>query len=71
MTLLTEQGTERANCSTGSVRLASPNVTADTVEGRVEVCINQAWGTVCSARFDQDDAGTVCVAAGGFLRNGT
>ena len=69
-TLLIEQGTERADCSTGSVRLASLNVMADTVEGRVEVCINQAWGTVCSTRFDQEDAGTVCVALGGFLRNG-
>ena len=68
--ILIEQGTERANCSTGSIRLANATVTADTVEGRVEVCINQAWGTVCSNRFDQEDAGTVCVVAGGFLRNG-
>lgn len=36
----------------------------------MEVCINQAWGTVCNDRFDQEDAGTVCVAAGGYLRNG-
>ena len=43
----------------------------NTAEGRVEVCINQAWGTVCNQRFDEDDAGTVCVIAGGFLRSGT
>ena len=65
-----EPETQRANCTTGSVRLADPTFTASSLEGRVEVCINQAWGTVCNSRFDQEDAGTVCVAAGGFLRNG-
>lgn len=52
------------------MRLADKSVGNGTVEGRVEVCINQAWGTVCSARFDQEDAGTVCVSAGGYLRSG-
>ncbi len=58
------------NCSTGSVRLADIVVSNTTAEGRVEVCINQAWGTVCNRRFDNDDAGTVCHLAGGFLRSG-
>ena len=62
--------TQRADCVTGSVRLANQIKTATTVEGRVEVCINQAWGTVCNTRFDPEDAGTVCVVAGGFRRNG-
>ena len=65
-----EQSTLGANCSTGSVRLADRRDTTLTAEGRVEVCINQAWGTVCSTDFDQEDAGTVCVVAGGFLRSG-
>ena len=51
------------------MRLADKIVTNTTEEGRVEVCINQAWGTVCNRRFDSDDAGTVCVLAGGFIRS--
>ena len=63
-------GTSRDDCLTGSVRLVNKIVTNTTAEGRVEVCINQAWGTVCNRRFDNDDAGTVCVLAGGYLRSG-
>lgn len=66
-----EQNTQRANCSTGSVRLGDIRVVGNTAEGRVEVCINQAWGTVCNTNFDQEDAGTVCEITGGYLRNGT
>ena len=64
------QGTSYENCTTGSVRLADMITTNTTAEGRVEVCINQAWGTVCNRRFDDDDAGTVCVLAGGYSRRG-
>ena len=70
MSYTTGSNTARDNCSTGSVRLADKMVMNNTAEGRVEVCINQAWGTVCNQRFDEDDAGTVCVIAGGFLRSG-
>ena len=66
-----DPATQRANCTTGSVRLADPQETSTTIEGRVEVCINQAWGTVCAVRFDAEDAGTVCQIAGGYLRSGT
>lgn len=52
------------------MRLSDQQIQGDTVQGRVELCINQAWGTICSDKFDQEDAGTVCVIAGGFLRNG-
>lgn len=70
LSLCSEQNTLRSNCSTGTVRLADPHEQENTVQGRVEVCINQAWGTVCNDTFNQEDAGTVCVAAGGYLRNG-
>ena len=53
------------------MRLADQQLVRESVaEGRVEVCVNQAWGTVCGTRFDQEDAGTTCVSAGGYLRNG-
>lgn len=45
------------NCQTGDIRLQDgPNVR----EGRVEVCINNAWGTVCNNLFGVDDAIVTC-----------
>ena len=59
----------QSNCETGSVRLVgSVDILAGTREGRIEVCINDAWGTVCNNRFTSEDAGTVCVGLGGYKR---
>ena len=38
--------------------------------GRVEVCVNRAWGTVCDSLFTQDDADVVCAQLPGFKREG-
>ena len=49
--------TTAGNCITGDVRLEDgPNVR----EGRVEVCINNAWGTVCNIQFGDEDATVIC-----------
>ena len=62
--------TEGDNCTTGAVRLIGSETDA-TREGRVEVCINNAWGTICDdSAFDSVDAGVVCQNAGGFFQTG-
>lgn len=46
-----------SECSSGSVRLAGANVIN---EGRLEVCINDRWGTVCDDSWDERGANLVC-----------
>ncbi|XP_019858318.1 PREDICTED: deleted in malignant brain tumors 1 protein-like, partial [Amphimedon queenslandica] len=63
-------GVLEANCTEGEVRLVNGNT---QYEGRVEICINRVWGTVCSRRdsirtwrysWDTLDSNVVCRQAG-------
>ena len=56
-----------SNCTTGDVRLVG---NADGDEGRLEVCVNGAWGTVCSDGFDTNDASVACQSLEGFSGSG-
>ena len=46
-----------SDCDDGDVRLANGD---NSLEGRLEVCFNGVWGTVCREGFDSDDARVVC-----------
>ena len=47
----------QAPCTTGQLRLAGGNIPN---EGRVEICINNEWGTVCDDSWGSIDARVVC-----------
>ena len=46
-----------APCTQGQLRLAGGNIVN---EGRVEICINNLWGTVCDDSWGSNDASVVC-----------
>ena len=50
-----------SNCTVGAVRLVNRS---SEREGRVEICYNGVWGTVCDYGWDQVDASVVCTELG-------
>lgn len=53
-------------CSDGDVRLVGGGTSN---QGRVEVCVNNAWGTVCHNSWGYQEANVVCGQLG-YLRQG-
>ena len=45
-----------APCTHGDIRLGDDAV----LRGRVEVCINGTWGTICDHHWTQQEASVVC-----------
>ena len=57
-------------CITGKTRLELASENAGGLEGRLELCINNAWGTICDDQFDTDDAEVACSRLNGFSSEG-
>ena len=55
-----------APCTDGQLRLAGGNVNN---EGRVDICLNNEWGTICDRSWNTNDAKVACGALG-FSRGG-
>ena len=52
-------------CDDGDLRLVGGS---NYLQGRVEICYNEAWGTICDNQFDNVDASVICRQLG-FSQN--
>ena len=51
----------QSNCADGDVRLMNGTT---PYEGRVEICYDGVWGSVCDSGWNYQDAAIVCLQLG-------
>ena len=54
-----DAATQYSNCTDNAIRLVGGN---SSNQGKLEVCVNSAWGSVCDSAgvFTSDEAKVVC-----------
>ena len=62
-----ESSTPLSNCTDGQLRLVGG---VNISEGRIEVCVNRAWGAVCKTGFGIHEATVACRQHGGYSTDG-
>ena len=67
--ILPDPATPVGGCGHGDVRLVNGSEVSGG-SGRLEVCINNAWGTVCGNQFGVTDASVACGQLDGFTSEG-
>lgn len=69
---LIDISTIAGNCTDGTLRLADgvDDPIMDTTEGRLELCLNNAWGTICDNAFGIPDAQVACNQLVGYQKEG-
>ena len=61
MFLLIDSNVLNSNCTDNEVQLVDgPSLN----EGRVLLCINGVWGTLCNSGIDYNDAKVICLELG-------
>lgn len=55
---------EPGNCSDGQVRLVDGS-NNNYLLGRLEICVNNAWGTVCDTQLGLHEVRVACAQHGG------
>ena len=57
--LCSDAATQYSNCTDNAIRLVGGN---SSNQGKLEVCMNSAWGSVCDSAgvFTSDEAKVVC-----------
>ena len=64
------ESTQHDNCTHGSLQLVNRTSNDSVGSGRLEICLNQAWGTVCSDQFRYTEAEVSCRQLEGVYAEG-